>query len=181
MAEAITAANAADVGIQLHCSGVEELSQWFEHLPERCAKSALARALAAAAVEIVADVADRTPESDDDDRDETVTHLVDSIRTQIDIDGDGRGGKASVGFGKRGYLAVWLEYGWRLTGHKPNKKFIKDVPEHGDIYLTGSKRHFMRDAIEAASDKALEAFTKSFSNSLDEYKSELRPPPEAPK
>jgi hypothetical protein len=153
----------------------------LERLPERFAKSALARGLAAAAVPIVADIADRTPEADEDLRDENITHLVDSIRTEIFIHDKGQGGVAQVGFGKRGYLALWLEFGWKLTGHKPGKKFIKDVPEMGDTYLTGSRRHFMRDGLEAAVDESITKFVTSFANSLDEYSAQLKPAPIKPK
>jgi hypothetical protein len=161
-------------------SGTEEISSWLERLPARFAKSALARGLAAAAVPIIADIADRTPEADEDMRDENVTHLVDSLRTEILVRDDGAGGTARINFGKRGYLALWLEFGWKLTGHQPGKKFIKDVPELGDTYLTGSRRHFMRDGLEAAVDESITKFVISFSNSLDEYSAELKPAPIKP-
>jgi hypothetical protein len=165
----------------LQVSGVDEVCVWLERLHDQYAKSALARALAAAAVPIVADIADRTPELAEGERDENVTHLVDSLRTQIEIDAEGRGGRAQISFGKRGYLALWLEFGWKLTGHKPEKKFIKNVPEHGDTYLTGSQRHFMRDGLEAATEESINKFLNSFAGSLDEYAAYLKPAPVPPK
>lgn len=153
--------------------GVRELLGWLDQLPTRFAKAALARALAAAAVPIVAEISDRTPEGDESERDENVAHLVDSIQTVISVDSQGRGGTAEIGFGRMGYLALWLEFGWKLTGHKPGKKFIKNVPENGDMYLTGSSRYFMRNGLDASWERAIDAFCDSFSASMDEYSSKL--------
>jgi hypothetical protein len=163
-------------GLTISVQGVNEIAGWLDQLPQRFAKGALARALAAAAVPIVAEISARTPEGDESLRDENVAHLVDSIQTIIEVDSQGRGGRAEIGFGKMGYLALWLEYGWKLTGHQPHKKFIKNVPENGDTYLTGSRRYFMRDGMEAAAERAIEAFCNSFSASMDEYASKLIQP-----
>jgi hypothetical protein len=159
--------------LTIRTEGITEVCAWLDQLPQRFAKSALARSLAAAAVPIVEHIRSRTPERDMDERDENIMNLVDALQTTIRVDTQGKGGSAIIDFGKMGYLALWLEYGWRLTGHKPDKKFIKLVPENGNLYLTGSSRHFMLDGLDAAVDEAISAFCDSFSKSLDEYSNQL--------
>ena len=74
--------------------------------------------------------------------------LANNLGKWIEVDARGRGGVVDVGFGALGHIALWVEYGHRLLGHKPKKKVIGDVPAHP----------FMRPAFDACNQQAVDAF-----------------------
>jgi HK97 gp10 family phage protein len=132
-------------------SGIEEVCRNLDGLPKSIVKQAFARALTAACVPIVQELNTRTPEDTGD--------LVDHLMTDIAIDSEGRGGMASIGFGKEGWKARLVEYGHRAVGHRPAKKDTgKMVQSHA----------FMRPAVAAAAEDAIEAFSESITKSVNE-------------
>lgn len=86
--------------------------------------------------------------------------LKSALTTAITLDSQFRGGVAAVGYGKLGYIALWVEYGHRMVGHKPGKKVLKNspVPPHP----------WMRPAFDTKADAALEAFAGSLAATLKE-------------
>lgn len=138
-----------DVGITVE--GLSETMEMLSAAPKHIVVAGFAKALKAGADVIAAELAARTPERDEGDRNEEVGHLMDNIVIQVQVDPNGQGGIASVGFGKLGHIAMWVEYGHRLLGHKPNKKEIGTVQPHP----------FMRPAAAASSDAAVAAFSSS--------------------
>lgn len=76
----------------------------------------------------------------------------DSLRrnrtVEINIDTQLRGGEVRVGYGAEGHKALWVEYGHRMVGHKPDKRFLGIVQPHP----------WMRPAFASAADRAIDAF-----------------------
>jgi HK97 gp10 family phage protein len=129
-------------------SGIEETCAMLEAAPRNIAKAAFARALAAAAVPVVKALEARTPAD--------TGKLKASIVTDVAVDAAGGGGIASIGFGKQGHVANFVEYGHRMVSHKPHKKEIGTVAPHP----------FMRPAAAAAAEPAIDAFCESVRESF---------------
>lgn len=78
--------------------------------------------------------------------------LVGGLDAFIELDSQGRWAEVAVGYGTGlGHLALWLEFGWLLTGHKPGKKPIKQIPPMG----------FMRAGFDAGVEAAVDAFAEA--------------------
>ena len=86
--------------------------------------SCFAKALARASAVFEAELAARCPETDFSTSSEEYGHLVDNLASTVTIDTSGRGGKARVGFGKKAFVALWVEYGHRMLSHskRPTKR-----------------------------------------------------------
>jgi len=82
--------------------------------------------------------------------------LRESLMVAVTLDSQLRGGSAEVGFGKNGSVALWVEYGHRLVGHRPLKKLLKGVPAYP----------FMRPAADASADAAIAAFARSIEQTV---------------
>lgn len=80
--------------------------------------------------------------------------LVGRLDAFIELDAQFRGGVVDVGFGDLGHIALWLEYGHRMVGHKPGKKQLGDVPAIP----------FMRPAFDACNEQAVDAFAATLAS-----------------
>jgi hypothetical protein len=133
-------------------SGLEEVQRMLATAPKTIVASGYTRALSAAGEVIAAELEIRTPVKAEDTGgilDRGV--LRESVTVEVLLDSQFRGGQVKVGFGKNGAVALWVEYGHRLVGHKPGGKVIGSVPPHP----------FMRPTAEAAGESAIEAFYQS--------------------
>ena len=130
-------------------SGIEETCAMLDRLPVNVAKRAFAGALAAAAVPIVEALEASTPVLRGD--------LKAAIVTDIFVDAQGKGGQASIGFGKEGHVANFVEYGHRMVGHKPGKKELGEVQPHP----------FMRPAAASSGEAAIGAFAESVKQTVE--------------
>lgn len=119
----------------------------LDRAPALIVKGAFARALTAAAVPIVDALVSRTPVLTGD----LALHVV----TDIAVDEQGRGGVAQVGFGKKGYIARFVEYGHREIGRKSHKE-LGAVQPHP----------FMRPAAAESGDASVAAFAASMQESF---------------
>lgn len=129
--------------------GIEETCAALTRLPARVVKHAYAKALAAAAVPVVRELLPRVPQ--------LTGKLAASQVTVINVDAQGKGGIAQIGFGKQGYVARLIEYGHRIIGHRPRKVNTgKTVPA----------KPFMRPAAQAAATESVEAFRDSLLESI---------------
>jgi len=133
--------------------------------PKRIAKAAFARALAAAAVPVVEALEPRIPSRNNLFDEENFKPLEgtaesgtlkDALVTDVSIDAEGKGGRASIGFGSKGYIANFVEYGHHMIGHAPDKKELGDVQPHP----------FMRPAAAASGEDSIEAFAQSLQESM---------------
>lgn len=78
-------------------------------------------------------------------------HMVVSVSTRT-------GASVKVGpSAATAHVANWQENGWMLTGHKPSKKKIKQIPG----------KHFLASSFDESADSALAAFTASLEGSLN--------------
>lgn len=136
--------------MSIEITGIQEVQHLLDTAPERIVKHAFAKSLAAAAVPVVQELQMRTPVEHGD--------LKAHIMTDIAIDANGKGGSAAVGFGREGHKALWVEFGHRMVGHKPGKKQVGQVPAHP----------FIRPAFDASANKAIEAFSETLLESLQE-------------
>jgi len=129
-------------------SGIEETCAMLDKAPRNIVKAAYARALTAAAVPVVEALEARTPVEHGD--------LKAAVVTDVAIDAVGKGGFASIGFGKEGHVANFVEYGHRMVTHKPNKRTVGAVIAHP----------FMRPAAAASAEAAVDAFCESVRESM---------------
>lgn len=129
-------------------TGIEEVNRMLTDLPAVIVARAFLKALDAGAKVIERGLLERTPERDEGDRREDVPHLIDSIVIEINIDSQLRGGIAKVGFGNMGHVALWVEYGHHLLGHKPTKKELGNVQPYP----------FMRPTADAVANDVIQAF-----------------------
>lgn len=138
-------------------TGIDEVCEFFDTLPALICSHAMSEALHAGIDVIETAVVDVTPVQVFGPLEQGETRLREAAMTDVVVDSRGRGGIASMGFGKEGHKANWVEYGHRMVGHKPGKADLGEVPPHP----------FMRPAFEASADAAIEAFTDSLTDSVN--------------
>lgn len=129
----------------LNISGMDEVKQELAEAQQRIC-TAVVRAMEAGIAVMEAEVYKKTPVG-------VVTkagkrHLRDAIVHVIKSDPAFRFVLGEIGFGSEDYKAFWLEYGFKLTGHLPDKTPIKDIPPHP----------VLRPAFDASKDAAVQAF-----------------------
>lgn len=127
--------------------GIPEVQRNLAEFPRILVMGAFNKALSRAVAVFERELRARTPEADYSTSSEEYGHLVDALTDVIEIDTNGRGGRASIGFGRKSMVALWVEFGHRMLSH--SGKDVGTVQAHP----------FMRPAFEAAADAALEAFT----------------------
>jgi len=137
---------------EIYIRGIEETAAALEAMPDRIAKVATVKALNAAVKPIMEEMSPRIPVG-------ATGKLRAALMYIINVAADGRNAVASIGFGKMGYLARWIEFGTHHLGHKPKKV---------DTGVLLPARPFMRPAAETAAAAAIEAFAASVKESLDE-------------
>jgi HK97 gp10 family phage protein len=129
-------------------TGIAEVQKMLAEAPKNIVMLGFGRALNAGINVIAAAVAERVPVKEGE--------LAAALVTEVVVDANARGGIASVGFGKMGHRANWVEYGHRMVTHKPGKKQVGDVPAHP----------FMRPAADASADAAIDAFAETLAATL---------------
>jgi hypothetical protein len=129
--------------------GIPEVQRSLAAFPRQLVMSTFAKALGRAAAVFEAELSARVPEGMDTTSSENYGTLLDNLCDEITIDAQGRGGKLQVGFGRKGMVALWVEYGHRMVSH--SKKELGTVQPHP----------FMRPAFEAAADRAVDVFIDS--------------------
>lgn len=134
-------------------TGLPEVLQMLDELPQEIVARAWLKALQAGARVIEQYLIEATPEAEEGNRSgeaerDELPHLVDSTVIEINLDTGLRGGIARIGFGEMGRVALWVEYGHELIGHRPKKKFLGYVRSHP----------FMTQAAVAATEATIDAF-----------------------
>lgn len=142
-------------------SGIEEACAMLDRVPKETVKIAFARALAAAAVPIVAAVRSHAPVH--------TGEMIAKLKADVLIDSEGKGGKVSINFGKEGHTANFVEYGHRMVTHYQKtvlkgKKKVR-VGGHKDVGEVQPKP-FLRPAASASGEAAVEAFTEALTEAL---------------
>lgn len=137
-------------------TGLAEVQRMLTEAPKAIAGSIFVRAMDAAVQVIEDELYILAPERDEGERDENEAHIKDLIMHLIELDSRFRGVRASIGFGKGGHKALWLEYGHRMIGHAPGHKDLGMVRPHP----------FIRRAFDNCADKAIAAFTRVFEDGM---------------
>jgi HK97 gp10 family phage protein len=152
-------------GEMVRVTGIDEVCAFFDAAPKDIVRTTFGKALSAAAVPIVQELEPRIPSRNNLFDEESFRELAgtavegtlkDNLVTDIALSDDGKGGVASIGFGKAGHVANFVEYGHRLIGHKPKLRDLGNVEPHP----------FMRPAANASADAAIEAFAGSVEESM---------------
>ena len=138
-------------GETITVTGIEEACAFLDSAPKIIVAQAFLRALEAAAKVDEAELWPRVPP--DVEAALGRAHggrgmLVANLDHWIEMDSGSRGGHVSIGFGALGHIALWVEYGHSMKGHKPKKTPLGMVPPHP----------FVRPAFSASVERALEAF-----------------------
>ena len=136
--------------MEIKVEGLQETYALLENAPRNLVARGFRRGLQAAGNVIGAELGRRTPQREG--------KLVRSIKTDITLDAQFRGGEVDVNFGAQGYKAAWVEYGHHMVGHKPGKKKLGEVPPHP----------FMRPTFSAAGGAAVDAFEAELEETIAE-------------
>ena len=131
-------------------TGLNECVQMMEDAPGNIVALGYARATNAAMNVVAEAVISRTPVEHGD----LAKALV--INVKVDPPPSAKGGAAELGFGKQDHIAMWVEYGHAMVGHRPGKKDLGTIPPHP----------FMRPGFDASADAAVDAFAESLAATL---------------
>src|ERR1700689_2301595 len=103
-------------------TGLNECAHMMEDAPRNIVTLGYSRALTAATYVVAEAVISRTPVEHGD----LAKALV--INVKVDPPPAAKGAVAELGFGKQDHIAMWVEYGHAMVGHKPGKKSLGNVP-----------------------------------------------------
>ena len=138
--------------MEVKIEGLAETIAALKNAPRNVVAQGFRRGLQAAGNVLGAEVARRTPVDRGD--------LLASIKVEVVLDSQFRGGITTVGFGgKEDFTAAMVEYGHHLIGHKPGEKAIGEVQPHP----------FVRPAAATAGGSAVDAFEREIKEVLQEY------------
>lgn len=142
-------------------TGIEEAAEFLRSAPRVVVATAFLRAFKAGGEVIKEDLISRTPiKAEATGGVLREGELQESVELKIELDSNFQGGVAIISHGKNSYVADWVENGHILRGHAPGKKVlaIGRVPEHP----------FIRPCADATWQAAVEAFTDSLTDSMNE-------------
>jgi HK97 gp10 family phage protein len=151
-------------GFSMNVQGLAELDAKLQNLPEEIVKKLFRKALRASGQVIQKEVQSRAPVKVEDSGPKSNSlppgALKADIKTRVSVTPQKGTGSVNIGPGKNtAHVARWVENGHNLVGHKPNKK------------KTGKKtkpRPFMRPALDASGEKAVETFAKVLGDAISE-------------
>lgn len=135
--------------------GIPEVQRNLAAFPQLLVMQCLLKAVSRAAAVIEEELAARTPEDEDARSTEEYGLLIENLMSVVTVDENGQGARASIGFGKKGFIALFVEYGHRLV-------------RGGNQYGSVAPHPFMRAAFEAAAEKAVDVFIEEVRNYLTE-------------
>jgi hypothetical protein len=136
----------------VNVEGLEDTRRDLYDLPEQIVRELFPAALKAGGDVLQAELEARTPKSPDESTSaKEYGTLRADLGSEIEIQEQELTGSVKVGFGKTGYIALFIEYGHRKVTH--------DGKQVGHTAAVP----FMRQAAEAAEDAAVEAFANALS------------------
>jgi hypothetical protein len=139
--------------------GLNETLAMFDEAPRVIVAGAFFKALQAGAKVMGAELSIRTPKGEAIGPDAT-SRLSENQVTDILLNPDLSGGTVEIGFGKQGHVALWIEFGHRLVGHRPGRKLLGQV----------AAMPFMRTTVDSCYEAVTEAFTDSLEDSFHSLK-----------
>jgi len=154
----------------VHISGIEETLAMMAQAPRNITKHAFGKALAAAAVPVYNALNSHTPVMVDGSvkHDPPPGALKAHLFTDIEIDQNGKGGDAAVGYGKLGYVARMVEYGHRSVAHGATWNDRKNNYKGKLLGAPVPPKPFMRTAAAESGEASIEAFGESLAQSFRE-------------
>jgi len=145
--------------IQVNVVGIQDVQRMLREAPKNIVARGFIKALDAAGTVILEEVDMRTPIRLATDTGDIVVEggdLKAAIMKEVQLDANYRGGFVNIGFGKeQGHIALWVEYGHRLVTRGRHRQ-IGTVAPHP----------FMRPGLDAAYDRAIEAFARSLAATI---------------
>ena len=159
--------------------GIEEICRGFDRLPVELQARGFLKALEAANAVIEPVLQSKTPIRLELFGEKLVVAggaLANALRHQITLDSQGRGGVLSNNYGRLGWIANILEYGWALTSHWETKtayfdsrgrtrfkksgghQFIKQIPP----------RNFVRSTADQVAQDVVDAVNESLTKTVKE-------------
>lgn len=145
----------------IEIEGLEDVQRLLAEAPRTVVARGYLKALQAGANVIANELESNTPIKKED-----VGGLLDkgvlreSVMIVIELDSDFRGGVALIGFGKNGFVALWLEYGHRMLSH--GAKGTRHEIGTGIV----AANPFMRRTTAACADRAIDAFADALASEL---------------
>ena len=140
----------ANESISVTFEGLTDVEKALTEASPKLARRSLRNALKTGITVIQDAIDERTPVK--------TGELKENLQSSVSINKDLKGGRATVNFGDKGYIARFVELGHKIVvgGSKKNGKHIGDVAPHP----------FMRPAYEESAEAAIEAFAESLSAGL---------------
>ncbi len=136
--------------------GIPEVQSYLRDFPRILAINCFRKALGRAAAVFEQELRARCPEADLATSDDDYGKLIDNLISTITIDSQGRGGRMQIGFGRKGFVAMFVEYGHRMVAHGATAADRKNNYEGKLLGAAVPPYPFMRPAFAAAADKAIE-------------------------
>jgi HK97 gp10 family phage protein len=151
-------------GYSIQIEGLAELDAKLQGLPEEIVKKLFRKSLRASGQVIQKEIQSRAPVKVEDSGAKSNSlppgALKADIKTRTKLAPEKGNGSVTIGPGKKtAHVARWVENGHNIVGHKPNKK------------KTGKKtkpRPFIRPALDASAQKAVETFAQVLGDSITE-------------
>lgn len=147
--------------MDIQITGLEQVQRLLKEVPHEVALIGFAKALDRAGGVIQAAVIEKAaalPEWSD-------TPLSEHTVTDIEINAGLGVGVNEIGFDQsqdertgtpQDLKAYWVEFGHKMKGHKPDKKYIKDIPP----------KPFMRPAFDESAERAIAVFAETLVDAL---------------
>jgi HK97 gp10 family phage protein len=154
----------ADNSYSIKIEGLAELESKLQGLPEEIAKKLFRRALRASGQVIQKEIQSRAPVKTEESGPRSNSlppgALKADIKTRVTVTPEKGGGSASIGPSKKtAHVARWVENGHNIVGHRPNKK---------KIGKKAKARPFIRPALDASAQKAVETFADVLGDAISE-------------
>ena len=140
----------------IQVTGLEDVQRMLKEAPKHVVVTGYAKALRRSINVIAETLQMLTPEGSNHTNDD-ILPLNESIVTDVQVDSNGRGGVARVGYGKSGHVALFVEYGHVMKTHKPGSSIVGHVPAHP----------FMRPAFDQSAAAATAAFQESITETVE--------------
>jgi HK97 gp10 family phage protein len=128
-----------------------QIERALDELGPKLGKKALSKAIKAGIGVIDTAVGNTTPVK--------TGALKGAKKVRISMKGDYKSGKATLGFGKQGYKAKWIEFGHKLVKGKKSSGTRK-------VYGRVKANPFVRTAFDATKQQSIEAFAEVIAEEL---------------
>jgi HK97 gp10 family phage protein len=147
---------------ELRIEGLSAVQEKLKQLPADMARKVFTKALRSAGKVMKAEMVSRAPVRTEDVGPNSDSLPVGAVKanitSRVSIKPADKYGRVTIGPNKVvAHVVRWLETGWILTGHKPGKRRIKNIPA----------RPFVRPSADAAGQQAVDALTETLRTEIE--------------